>query len=323
MNVSVAIVFALLLMTAPVAEAQGKLPPETRNAALRYWMAFAEIKDPPSDKATQDLLGKTAAGEAAWDETKLAPILDANAGALAIFQRATKLPDCDWGVEYREGPRASIAYAPRARVIARLNTLQGLRELAKGNSQAAVDAWLAGIRFSRDLSRGGTLIFNLTAKSALLSDLSVLSKAAQDGKLTNTQKRAINDVVKTLPPDGFNWYAAWGLESAGIEILVQQLQTDPDPRRLYESMSGDPVSNNPIVISSDDLAKFQKFANDVQNALKLPPAQAVAKLETLQVELHSLNPVIERFVPSPLKVNGARIEIDTARRELLRSLTAK
>ena len=57
---------------------QAKYPPETRNAALRYWMAFAEMQDPPANKATQDLLEKTAAGEAAWDERQLGPILDAN-----------------------------------------------------------------------------------------------------------------------------------------------------------------------------------------------------------------------------------------------------
>src|SRR5271157_2088041 len=101
----------VVLATAVGVCGQMKSPPETHNAALRYWMAFAEMKDPPSDKATQDLLVRTAAGETAWDEAKLGPILDANADAIAMFQRATKLPDCDWGIEYSQGPRASIAYA--------------------------------------------------------------------------------------------------------------------------------------------------------------------------------------------------------------------
>src|SRR6266853_1642012 len=111
-------------------------------------MAFAEMQDPPADKEIQDLLEKTVIGEAAWDEKKLGVILDANGAAIAMMQRASKLPDCDWGIEYSRGSRASIAYAPRARVLARLNTLQGIREMANGNSQAAVDTWRAGIRFS-------------------------------------------------------------------------------------------------------------------------------------------------------------------------------
>src|SRR5580700_9176426 len=99
-------------------------------------------------------------------ETKNAPILDANKFAIDIMQRATKLPDCDWGLEYTQGASASIAYAPRARALSRLNTLEGMRQLASGNTQSATDTWLAGVRFSQDLARGGSLIFTLMAKNA-------------------------------------------------------------------------------------------------------------------------------------------------------------
>src|SRR5579871_5648723 len=126
------------------ASAQIPLPPDTKNAALRYWIAFSEMHDLSTDKATQDLLEKTVSGEALWDEKKIAPILDANKFAIDIMQRATKLPDCDWGLEYEQGIRASIAYAPRARALSRLNTLEGMRQLASGNTQAATDTWLAG-----------------------------------------------------------------------------------------------------------------------------------------------------------------------------------
>ena len=98
-----------LLFAAVMAHAQSNISTETRNAALRYWLAFADIQDPPTDKATADLLEKAAAGEAAWDEPKLGPILDKNETAIWKMQRATKLPECDWGLEYDLGPRASIA----------------------------------------------------------------------------------------------------------------------------------------------------------------------------------------------------------------------
>src|SRR5277367_4210761 len=172
-----------LLLLAVAANAQTKLPQETRNAALRYWLAFAEMQDPPSDPATSSLLKKTAAGEALWDEAKLGPILDKNESAILRMQRATKLPDCDWGIEYSDGPTASIAYAPRARVMAGLNTLHGMRQAAKGNQQAAVQTWLDGIRFSQDIARGGSLIFIVIGKLSLIADLHALTQAAQSGKL--------------------------------------------------------------------------------------------------------------------------------------------
>src|SRR6266404_7702171 len=129
----------LLAATASIARAQGQRPAPTRNAALRYWLAFAVLHDPAAGKATADLLEKTAAGEAPWDEVKLGPILDKNEDAILRMQRATKLPECDWGLEYERGPRASIAYAPRARVLGRLNTLDGIRLSANGKTQEAID----------------------------------------------------------------------------------------------------------------------------------------------------------------------------------------
>src|ERR1017187_8885506 len=126
----------LLLLSIPSAvTAQMKLPPETKNAALRYWQAFAEIKDPPPSQGVQQEMEKVLSGEAPWDETQLGGIVAANEVALGIMQRATKLPDCEWGVEYSRGPEASIAFVPRAHVLARLNTLRGIREMAKGQSE--------------------------------------------------------------------------------------------------------------------------------------------------------------------------------------------
>ena len=145
-----AVVGVALLFAAVTSHAQSKVPTEARNAALWYWLAFADLQDPPTDKATAELLEKTAAGEAAWDEAKLDPILDKNETAIWRMQRATKLPECDWGLEYDLGPRASIAYVPKARVLARLNTLEGMRLAARRETQKAVDTWLAGIRFSPD-----------------------------------------------------------------------------------------------------------------------------------------------------------------------------
>ena len=216
MKLKLFVASVLILMSAFVARPQAKYPPETKNAALRYWMAFAEMQDTPVDKATQDLLEKTAGGEAPWDEKRLGPILDANGAAIRMMQRGTRLPECDWGLEYDRGPRASIAYAPRARVLARLNTLEGMRETANGNSQAAVDTWLAGIRFSEHLAKGGTLIFALIAKSALLPNLRALTTESKQGHLSDTQRKQVSAELKGMREDGFDWGAAWRSEERRV-----------------------------------------------------------------------------------------------------------
>src|SRR6266853_674197 len=102
------------------------------NAALRYWMAFAVMHDPPADQATAQLLDRVAAGTAPWDEAKLGKLLDDNREALQIMQRATRLASCDWGLEYELGPTTPIAHLAKARVLGRLNAIAGARLAARG-----------------------------------------------------------------------------------------------------------------------------------------------------------------------------------------------
>src|SRR5450755_2265811 len=105
----------VFLMSAPASDGRDtERPRQTRNATLRYWQAFSEMHDPPADKTAADVLEKMSAGEAAWDN-KFASVIDENEFAIEIMNRATKLPDCDWGLEYDLGPRAPIAYLPKAR----------------------------------------------------------------------------------------------------------------------------------------------------------------------------------------------------------------
>ena len=150
------------------------------------------------------------------------------------MQRATKLPECDWGIEYTQGISASIAYAPRARALSRLNTLEGMRQLAGGNTQAATDSWLAGVRFSQDLARGGSLIFALMAKNALLANLRPLTLAASNGQLTVAERQQVSATIRALPEDAFDWSASWGNESATLDHFLHELQSASDPRGLYQ-----------------------------------------------------------------------------------------
>jgi hypothetical protein len=313
----------LVLMSAFVARPQAKYPPETRNAALRYWMAFAEMQDPPADKGTQDLLEKTVAGEATWDGKKLGPILDANGAAIRMMQRGTKLPECDWGLEYDRGPRASIAYAPRARVLARLNTLEGIRETATGNPQAAVDTWLAGIRFSEHLARGGTLIFALVAKSALLPNLRALTTESKQGHLSDTQKKQVSAVLKGIREDGFDWSAAWRLEeNVGIAIFVE-VRSSANPGATYQMIMGDPLPSGAQPPSSEDISKYREYMTAVQAMLNLLPDAAKTRLTALETQRRALPEVVQRVTPGIQKLNDARLEVFVARKELLESIAAK
>jgi hypothetical protein len=318
-----AVLAALLLGTFSTA-AQIKRPTETRNAALRYWLAFAEMQDPSADPELSLLLKSTAAGEILWDETKLGAILDKNESAIRRMQRATKLPECDWGVEYSDGPTASIAYAPKARVMASLNTLYGMRQSAKGDEQAAVQTWLAGIRFSQDIAKGGSLIFAIIGKLSLVPDLHAIAQAVQSGKLTQGQRQQIAQVVSALPESGFDWGSAEALERDAIELMLEEGKNRwQSPANAYTAIMGKDVPPNRAFPTTPERAAFHKFASSVVAAFQLPPEQTQRKLPALEQTLKSLNLFYAELVPSLSRANEARLEIAAARQQLLESVSTK
>jgi hypothetical protein len=324
MSKSLRIIFVLCsFLCANATFAQAKRPVETRNAALRYWLAFADLQDSPTDKVTKDLLEKTAAGKSPWDEAKLGPILDQNQDVILRMQRATNLPECDWGLEYDAGPRASIAYAPRARVLARLNTLYGMRLAAKGNMQEAVETWLSGIRFSQHLAQGGTLIFSLIAKMGLLSNFQALTHAAQSGSLTHVQTQEVVTALRALPETGFDWGAALGYEETTLDIAVKEMKQAPNPAEYYQQVTGQPTPSGFSIPTTSDIAALHKLMNEAEAALRLPPEPAQERLKPLQESVKNLHPFHQQTTPSFLRINESRAQIETARKELLKTLASR
>lgn len=300
--------------------AEVRPPLETRNAALRYWMAFAEMKDLPADKSLQELLEKTSVGQAAWDEARLGRILNSNGEALQTMQRATKLPECDWGIEYGRGPRAPIVYLARARVMARLSALQAMREMAAGDSQAALERWIAGIRFASHLAKGGSLISALTAKSALLPNLRMLTLETTKGHFTEAQKKQILATLKTVPEDGIDWAAAWELEELFIEAFLNELRTSKDPRATYQASMEEAMPEGLEIPSPNELSKFREYMAGAMAAFKLSPDAAKSTLEKLETQKQALNEFIRRLIPSPQKVSESRAEVLSYRNALLVAL---
>jgi hypothetical protein len=318
-KLTLVVMYAILSSAATIA--QSPKIPETRNAALRYWIAFADLQDLPADAPTQDLLEKTAAGETPWDETKLGPIVEKNEDAILGMQRATALPDCDWGIEYSRGPRASVAHMMNARVLARLNTLYGFCQAANGDSQAAMSTWVAGVKFSQDLAKGGTLIFALAARSALLSNLNAIRITA-GSPLSPYARSLATFTLQQLPQTAFDWSDSWELETYAIELGWDSILKSRDPRRAYQGVTGEELKGKFRPPSSDDFTLFRKFMDEVARALKFPPDEASKKLAALRDGEKSLNPLLQNSIPNFEKVNANRAEVQYARDAALRALTA-
>lgn len=304
------------------ARAQARFPPETRNAALRYWAAIAEMNELPDDAATRKVLQETLDGRASWSETSLGSILDANAEAIGTMQRATKLPECDWGFEYdrmHRLPKPPVELFMRAKELAELNALYGIREMSKGKSQEAVNAWLAGMRFSQDLARGGPVIFVLFANRMLLPDLHALNGAIRNGQLSEAQKGEVYATVSALPDDGLDWVGAWAIEVGTGEDFLQKLRISTNPRAIFKEM-GEPVPKG-VPPTAQEIQAYREYVLAAQAALREPPAKATTLLHDLEPKLLALGALEQAFIPSAHVLNNARAEALTARAELMQALS--
>src|SRR5262245_40382891 len=241
---AIAATTAAVLLIALAAQSQDRStePSSSGNAALRYWMAFAQMQEAPAaaDGALAAALASTESGETPWDEPRLGPLLDANRGALDTLLRASRVERCDWDLEYALGPSAPIAHLAKARALARLNTLAGLRLSAHGDLSRAVDHWVAGVRFSRQIADGGTLISTLTAWSTRRSTLGAVERTAAAGTLDAAGRQRLSDAIRALPQTGFDWSMAIRDEGRVLDVWIAQLQKEGDFRQSYQQMTQRP-----------------------------------------------------------------------------------
>jgi hypothetical protein len=286
-------------------------------------MAFAQLQDVGTDKATADLIEKTLAGDAPWNEAQLGHLVDDNTEALEIMQRATRLPECDWGLEYSLGPRTPIPFVKNsARALARLNTLYAMRLAANGDTQKAVDAWLAGIQFSRHIAEGQSLFGTLVASSTLGPDVHALARAVRHGTLSAAQKNQVSAFVRSLPETGFDWGQAMWYEESALQITVQDMKKAPSAAAYYQEVMGMPAPANFTVPSAADIATFRQLMASVESALRLPPIQAQDKLQVLQESTKTLHPFFQAAIPNLLRINEARAKTQSSRQQLLEVLSA-
>jgi hypothetical protein len=305
---------ALLLGVAAGAQAQLTVPTETTNAALRYWMAFALMQDPPADRATGDRLERVAAGDAVWDETRLGPILDANQEAIATLRRASVLPSADWGVEYGLGPYAAVPHLAKGRVLARLNTLAGKRALARGDVAEALDTWLAGLRFTRHLASDSSLIGVLSARAAFIAHARALREAAS--RLSDQQRARVVGALEAWPEEVFDWGQAINLEAGALLSGARMLATSPERLPGFRESRQGGRETDVTPPTPEQITQFTRFVGQIVEAVGESPDETERRLPQLRRAQASLHPFLQ-LLPALDRVNSSRTELRQERQRLL------
>lgn len=195
-------IFLMLLATC-AAFAQGTRS-LAQNAALRYWSAFSELQDATVPEPESKELKAVVEGNAPYDDSKYKELIQKNELALEIMARGTALPSCDWGLDYELGGDLPVEYARKALVLGRLNVLYASHLFASGDRDRGVATLAAGLRFSRDVAKGGSLFATLVAKDLMVDHLRATDRAVQTQKLSAAQRSRLQQAVAQLG-DGLNW----------------------------------------------------------------------------------------------------------------------
>ncbi len=291
-----------------------------KNAALRYWTAFAEMKDRSIDDATTKLMEDVLSGSAGWDEQRLGPIVEENSFAVRFMQRATELPECNWGLDYSQGSGTSLAHLPRARVLARLNALYGARQMAKGDAEGAVATWLAGLRFAQHVGKGIGLIGTLSARPAFIANLHLLTVAVSSGAVNADLQRRIHTQVNKLPVEGLDLTDSIRYEAWADEEDLKSLVAVSDFPNTYKGFFGSTPLQGARPPSPADISLFRAMMADVTAAFRLPPAQTRERIAAVNDRLKKANPAVQAVFPNYLKLNDSREKVAQEKDLLMKAL---
>ncbi len=205
----------LVVLLSAIPTCAQKNPSLADNAALRYWSAFSAIQDAAITDQEAKELNSVLESMGPYDDSKYKDLLQKNTLALEVMARGTLLSNCDWGLDYGLGEDVPVDYARKALVLGRLNVLYAIHLYHTGNKDGAVRALAAGLRFSHDVGRGGSLFATLIAKDLLVTHLMAVNAALRMEQLSAQQRSRLQNAVAELG-DELDWSAAAKRDMEGL-----------------------------------------------------------------------------------------------------------
>lgn len=108
-------------------------------------------------------------------------------------------------------------------VLGRLNVLYAIHQYHAGSRDDAIRTLAAGLRFSHDVGRGGSLFATLIAKDLLVTHLMAVNAALRMEQLSIAERSRLQKAVTALG-DGLDWSSA---AKRDLEVLRDCCGTDP------------------------------------------------------------------------------------------------
>ena len=289
------------------------------NAALRYWMAFAQLNDSQISHAEAIRMDAMINSGSAWDEKQFGPIVEQNKAAIETMIRGSRLPYCEWGLETELGPETPIEYVPKARALARLNNMYSMHLASTGDYHGAARSTVAGIRFAQHLAENGSFLGALTAKSALIPALMQAERIAASNRIRADDLAALQQAVSALPEGGFDWSSATRAEGRALHAALATM-TGASARSLYEKWFGSAPDAGFHPPTKTEIEQLDRVWESYARLLGMPPDQGETQLLALQKQIDDLDQTSKIGIPNPARILAARTEIVKAQRRVKEAL---
>jgi hypothetical protein len=211
------------------------------------------------------------------DFAKYKELLQKNTAAIETMARGTSLTNCDWGLDYGMGENIPVEYARKALILGRLNVLYAIEQYHAGNVDGAIRALVAGLKFSSDVSNGGSLFATIVAKDLIVTHLMAVGDGLRMGHLTAYQRATLQKAVVALG-EGPDWSAA---ARRDLEAL----------RTSYAKNQKESAALNRVISS------YSAFLNDQ------------SKLPALTEAINSAPQALANVIPNPQRVLEQKQEV--------------
>lgn len=306
-----ALVAASVLSLVPMARAQpapnGQSTPKTlettppvppalvgkQNAALLYFQ-LQDVVSRENWQELEDLYGGLGGGEVADADSR-----KALGEQRAFFEKliaATKVSECEWGIQYQDGFGALLPQLGILRRYARMLSFDARRCLAEGDIKGLAERYEAIFRMSIHASRGGCLICSLVGEAIQALACVQVQSMLDAGQLTPEAARQIlNTARASVGEDTHNYLGSLSNEEFMAVDWVKEHYVGPDAgEKLLTDLSGfndeevpgeDVVSKMDGATLSREVEKTRAYYTKVREAWN--EADAAEKLKALSADVEA------------------------------------
>ena len=309
-----AIILAGLILTMAASSALA-IPPDPDNAALLYYQGFLSLPQLSQEERTH--IGDVARGKIAPDD-KVREDIGQSAGAIHFAEAATKVPDCQWGVQFSEGFDALMPQMAQMRFMTFVLVADARVRAADGDYRGALERCLMTEKFAYHIG-DDILISYLVSISvrnvAYTCIQDVVSQAAGDAKLLQWLKDELaKSPVNILSPTRPMKYE--------VEIVTDLTRMENIKKLAWILAASNEKKATEIVKKADEktLERARKIYSERMNSAltvlntPMPYEQAYSQLEQLADDFDKNDPVSRTagaFMPALGKIFKQKTSVET------------